>query len=176
MPEALQRPTQTSPHDDADLKAVLTAKRSQLVNDIEAIDADLAEAQRKFNEELEEARRRRQPLEEALLHVDALLGLGIGGLAMKEEARVSTVKSVESAHSLLAERGKPLHYRELAAQLTRKGAYLSGKDPAATLLSQMSRDARFKRGPERGTYGLAGWRMGSKKRAIKRKAPRRTRK
>jgi len=57
---------------------------------------------------------------------------------------------------ILAAKAEPIHYRDLAGLLASKGVYVPGRDPAANLLSHMSRDSRFRRF-ERGTYGLQHW-------------------
>ena len=52
----------------------------------------------------------------------------------------------------------PIHYKQLASTLISKGALIAGKDPAANLLTQISRDGRFVRvGP--GKYALAKWKV-----------------
>ena len=51
---------------------------------------------------------------------------------------------------------KPVHYRELASKLLSRGTVITGKDPAANLLSHINRDERFVRTAP-GTYGLAKW-------------------
>lgn len=61
-----------------------------------------------------------------------------------------------AAAETLAAKAAPIHYRELAEILAAKGVYVPGRDPAANLLSHMSRDSRFRRF-ERGTYGLQHW-------------------
>jgi len=54
------------------------------------------------------------------------------------------------------EEKKPLHYRDLYNGLIAKGIPISGKDPAANLLTHVSRDNRFVRVAP-GTYGLQEW-------------------
>jgi hypothetical protein len=49
-----------------------------------------------------------------------------------------------------------MHYREIARQLREQHVLVAGKDPAATLLSGMARDARFRRAKKRGMYRLSG--------------------
>ena len=51
---------------------------------------------------------------------------------------------------------KPVHYRELANELLSRGTVITGKDPAANLLSHINRDERFVRTAP-GTYGLEKW-------------------
>lgn len=53
-------------------------------------------------------------------------------------------------------KGSPIHYKDIALILSTKGVYVPGRDPAANLLSHMSRDSRFRRF-DRGTYGLQHW-------------------
>ena len=50
----------------------------------------------------------------------------------------------------------PIHYRDLTNEIQSKGILLPGKDPAANLLSHISRDERFVRVAP-GTYGLNSW-------------------
>ena len=165
------------------LKKMLLGRRREHIGALEEIDSEIAELQRKLSEKIDDARRRRQPIEEALSHLDALLQ--IEGWAEAQEDGLhhsgflgSNGKApIEAAYDLLTTLGKPLHYRELALRISESGVHLGGKDPAATLLSRMSRDDRFRRGPERGLYGLASWRMrksSSRKRSSKRPKSRRT--
>ena len=145
------------------LLEALVAKRGKLVHALDALDAEIAEAQQELSRRLGEARDRREPLEEALSHLDALLR--IEGWVPPDQKSTPTsysgnsVAPIQAAYDLLSKLGKPLHYRELAQKLTDNGVHVTGKDPAATLLSQMSRDARFRRAPERGVYGLVSWKM-----------------
>ncbi|MBV9101905.1 MAG: hypothetical protein JO198_12790 [Candidatus Dormibacteraeota bacterium] len=55
---------------------------------------------------------------------------------------------------MLTQAGEPMHYREIAAALTKSGQGLGGQDPAETLLAALSRDTGFVR-PARGLYWLA---------------------
>lgn len=147
------------------LRDVLLDRRRELLKTLSKIDADVSEIQAELSKRIDEGRVRRQPIEEALGHLTALLR--IEGWVESGEGNVSHLQvhsgngktPAEAAHDLLSTLGKPLHYRLLALKLSESGVYLAGKDPAATLLSQMSRDERFKRSPERGVYGLASWRM-----------------
>jgi hypothetical protein len=63
--------------------------------------------------------------------------------------------------NLLEERRQPMHYKEIAAKLQEGNTYIPGKNPAATLLSRMNRDSRFKRTKKRGTYTLSTWQVRS---------------
>ena len=147
------------------IMGMLVGRRRELMEALGKVDAEVSEVQAELNKRIDEARIRRQPIEEALGHLDAFLR--IEGWVESGEGNVHHVQALsgngktpaEAAHDLLSTLGKPLHYRLLALKLSESGVYLAGKDPAATLLSQMSRDERFKRAPERGVYGLTSWRM-----------------
>ncbi len=165
------------------LKEMLLERRREHVEALESLDAEISEIQTELRRRIDDAQSRRQPIEEALTHLDALLQ--IEGWKDSEEGDVHQSQtpsgdgkaSIEAAYDLLSTLGNPLHYRELALRLTHDGVYLAGKDPAATLLSKMSRDDRFRRAPERGVYGLASWRMrkrSSRKRKVKRSRSSRT--
>jgi hypothetical protein len=146
------------------LHALLT-KRTQLIDALQQIDKETREIQQKLGRRLEELRNRRRPLEEAMAHLEALLKIegwvGIGdegnSLAPQDPGQNSKLP-LEAAHDLLSKSGKPIHYRELATKLLAYGVPISGQDPAATLLSKMNRDSRFKR-YGRGVYGLASWKI-----------------
>lgn len=168
-----------NPADQPDaLKSMLLSRRTEIVQALGTIDAEISEVQKELSRRLDEARAKRQPLEDALGHLDAILRIegwvatGQGNTHQPLLATGNGQAPTDAAIDLLTALGKPIHYRELAQRLSTSGTYLAGKDPAATLLSQMSRDERFRRASERGVYGLASWRMRrspSKKRLAKRK-------
>jgi hypothetical protein len=56
---------------------------------------------------------------------------------------------------ILQRASEPMHYREIADQLTSVGRGLGGQDPAETLLAALGRDPDFER-VGRGTYWLKG--------------------
>jgi hypothetical protein len=64
---------------------------------------------------------------------------------------------LDLAYEILQSAAEPLHYRDLARRLTADSVYIPGQDPAANLLTQMSRDERFGRAAKRGMYGLREW-------------------
>ena len=159
------------------LRKMLLERRREHVEALRRIDTEISELQTELRRRIDDARGRRQPVEEALGHLDALLQIEgwrefEEGDVLQPQAPIGDGKApIEAAYDLLSTLGKSLHYRELALNLAHNGVYLSGKDPAATLLSKMSRDDRFRRAPERGVYGLASWRMrrsSSRKRKVKR--------
>ena len=63
------------------------------------------------------------------------------------------VESVDATVEVLRQNGRPLHYRQIYAEVTNMGVYVTGKDPAATLLARFSRDPRIER-VSSGTYRL----------------------
>jgi hypothetical protein len=65
----------------------------------------------------------------------------------------STMRIEDIAAEILSDRG-PLHYRELWEAAALRGAATSSADPAAVLLTRISRDDRFARAG-RGMYALA---------------------
>lgn len=75
----------------------------------------------------------------------------------REPASSSSRRLVDQAYRVLSDESQPLHYRELTRRLTDSGAYIPGQDPAANLLTQITRDSRFARAAARGVYGLAEW-------------------
>ena len=59
------------------------------------------------------------------------------------------------AEKILIHRGKePMHYRELAEEVMRRGGRLRGRDPAAAMNAVLNRDERFVRPFRRGYYSL----------------------
>jgi hypothetical protein len=75
------------------------------------------------------------------------------------DSRRPTATSADSirdaAFSVVKEAGRPVHYRQICTALRDQGVEISGKDPAATLLTFITRDARLER-VGRGIYGIAG--------------------
>ena len=63
---------------------------------------------------------------------------------------------------------EPIHYRRLADLIIADGKLIPGQDPAANLISHLSRDTRFVR-VGRGTYGLAEWGLEPVKKVSSRK-------
>ena len=147
------------------LRQVLLTRRRIHVEALERIDAEIDAIRTELNQRIDNARIQRKPIEDALGHLDALIRIEgwtdfKGDDVHHTQALGGNGKTpIEAAYDLLSTLGKPLHYRELALQLSDRGVYLAGKDTAATLLSKMSRDDRFRRAPQRGTYGLASWQM-----------------
>ena len=163
------------------LTEALLGKRKELVQALGEIDAEVAEVQSELTKRIDAARIKRQSIEEAMGHLDALLRIegwvetGEDNVNHPQVVNGNGMAPADAARDLLSTLGRPLHYRLMALQLSESGVHLAGKDPAATLLSKMSRDDRFKRAPERGVYGLATWRMRKSSSGKRRAKPKRSR-
>jgi hypothetical protein len=148
----------------ADMKAVLTAKQADLIAQLKELDASIRRVTDEYTALLEKLQTEKRPLEDALHHVTALLRFedqrGEGrssdeSIVLTSQARGSIT---DAAASLLEERDRPMHFKDIAAALQRRNVYIRGKNPAATLLSRMCRDDRFRRTEKRGVYALSAWR------------------
>jgi len=144
----------------AALEAALKLKRDSLLEQIRSTDALIGQVQAELSSKLEELYSNKKTYEETLSHIHAILKIETNSA---EKERVSNysdndgVSITDSAFSILQELHQPMHYKDIATALRDRGVHISGIDPAATLLSRISRDDRFKR-VKRGTYGLKGWR------------------
>lgn len=149
------------------VKEALSMKREILMDELKKIDSAIAQLQAEFSKKLDKLQAQRKPSEEALHHVDALLRLE-GHILNSNQKKtnepnassvVGTAHITDAAYNLLEEIHKPMHYKEIVTKLQEGGIYIPGKNPAATLLSRMIRDDRFKRIKKRGTYALSTWRI-----------------
>jgi hypothetical protein len=155
-----------TPKAQTNVKEALLWKRAQLTRELKELDANISEVQREYSLQLEQLLVQKKPLEDALYHVDALLRLeGPSIRDIQDIGRDRASPVVAARHSvidavldLLEERHQPMHYKDIAAKLQEENTYIPGKKPAATLLSRMNRDSRFKRTKKRGTYALSTWR------------------
>jgi hypothetical protein len=148
------------------IAAVLLTRRNEIKAALKRLDQQLIEAKQRLDECERVIALERRPLSDALEHLDAFLRLeGYDPpdepSTVVETSRVSSESITDAALALLEHRRHPLHYKEIAAVLS-ETLLIPGRDPAATLLTRMSRDSRFKRGPTRGTYALAHWRIPGK--------------
>jgi hypothetical protein len=156
----LSGPSNTPDSESANLEQALKLKRDSLLEQMRSIDSSIAELQADFATKLEELHSNKKTYEEMLNHIQALLK--IETKANKNETivipNIDDLGSItDSAFNLLQETHKPMHYKDITSTLKGRGIHISGIDPAASLLSRISRDERFKR-VKRGTYGLKGWR------------------
>ena len=144
---------------NGDLAASLGKERDKLQQAIEQL-----------RQEIEEKTRERRLKEERLGHVQALLASEppVNDEQVQSQ-RPSTSRSTPSpklldmAVQVLRERnGDPMHYRELADELMKRGAVIRGQDPAGALVSRMTQDdnrraeadKRFIRPTSKGFYAL----------------------
>lgn len=91
-----------------------------------------------------------------------------------ELVSLTNIAIAELTYDYLSSQGnkKSIHYNELTQNLMSKGVLIPGKNPAANLLSHISRDERFVRtGP--GTYGLKEWGLSEMPSSRKKKSRRR---
>ena len=160
------------------LGEALQRKYGCLKADIERVDGAIAELRLDYSKKLEALHSEKRNYEEACQHLVALLKLE--GHSVTDEELINDNSSSETsvtddAFDLLDGIHVPLHYRDISERLREQGTDISGVDPAATLLSRISRDERFKR-VKRGTYGLKGWRLNTarKKRAGRKITTRKT--
>ena len=107
---------------------------------------------------------------ERLGHVQALLSHDSSPVAKPAPKRLESSaastpspKLLEMAEEILRERaGEPMHYRDLADELIKRGAIIRGQDPAGALVSRMTQDdnrradgeKRFVRPTSKGFYAL----------------------
>lgn len=152
---------------EVDVKEALLLKRESLIRELQQIDAAVALVQEEYSRKLEQLQAQKRPSEEALQHVEALLRLEGYSMVSRQNtangsgatAATGTASALDAAFALLEGLHKPMHYKEIVRKLQEQDIYIPGKDPAATLLSKMNRDGRFKRTTSRGTYALSTWRV-----------------
>lgn len=166
----------------AQVREALLLKKDLIMAELKKIDLAIADLQEEFSRKIEAFQSKRKPSEEALHHIEALLKLE--GLVLNSnlnkvgENKIDhipgTAKITDAAYDFLSEVQKPLHYKEIFNKLQEQGLYIPGKNPAATLLSRMSRDNRFKRTIKRGTYALSTWRIRSTKSKRKKQKKKKT--
>jgi hypothetical protein len=65
----------------------------------------------------------------------------------------------DAAWDVLIQAAKPMHYRELVAEIIARGVSIGGRDPGNTLIAYLGRDKRFVKAPEikRGFWKLKEW-------------------
>jgi DNA-directed RNA polymerase delta subunit len=142
------------------LEQALKLKRDSIIEQMRALDSSIAELQAEFSSKIEELHSNKKTYEEMLNHIQAILKMETKSNETQHITDVNSnddISITDSAFNLLQESHKPMHYKDIANALNSRGLHISGVNPAATLLSRISRDGRFKR-VKRGTYGLKGWR------------------
>ncbi len=151
--------TQNGPDQRRDFDMSLQRERERLREAIDGLD-----------KEIEVKERERRIMEARLGHVEALLSLEApsDGEPARRRARgkpgaTPTAELLDMAETVLRERqAEPMHYRDLAEELQRRGAVIRGKDAAASLVARMIQDdnrrdeaeKRFVRPASKGFYAL----------------------
>jgi len=154
-----------------DLREVLLPKLAELTRQLKELDTNISSMQKEYFLRLEQLQAQKGPLEDALQHVKALLRFeghyekNFPNVVEDSAslARVAGASLTDAVFNLFEELQQPMHYRDIAAKLQERNAYIPGKNPAATLLTRMTRDNRFKRTKKRGVYILSTWRVSSTK-------------
>jgi len=153
-----------------DIEKVLLVRRESLLEELRKLDAMISQLHQDYSAKLHDLQTRRKPAEEALHHIEALLRFEgyidtdqSGHDFTGEKDVVAAASVTDAVFRLLEELRQPLHYKDIVLRLQGKGIYVPGRDPAATLLSRINRDNRFKRTTKRGVYGLSTWRLRSAK-------------
>ena len=127
--------------------SVLEAKKREIVDELAALNRQSIEVARQISIK-----------EGQLSNIEELLELEVAETpGAVSERRAGFARFVDVAHEVLSSENGPLHYREIAKRVADRGVRVPGKDPAATLLTAMTRDVRFGRGAKRGLYGLTEW-------------------
>jgi hypothetical protein len=155
-------------NDKTDMKEALLLKRADLTRKLKELDVIISELQREYSLQLQQLQAQKKPMVDALHHITALLRFegyySIPDTRHDSAAFATAGASItDAASELLEELHQPMHYKDIAAQLVERNVYIPGKDAAATLLSRMCRDSRFKRTKKRGTYALSTWQVRSPK-------------
>jgi hypothetical protein len=148
------------------LGQTLLYKLAELTKQIKELNANISRVQEEYYRRLEQLQSQKKPLEDALHHVKALLQfegqyekIGPSSSTYGPTTAIAKTSSItDAAFNLLEEQHQPMHYKDIAAKLQERNTYVPGKNPAATLLTSMTRDNRFKRTKKRGIYILSSWR------------------
>ena len=150
---------------EPDMSRILVDKRTALMETIKALEARVCEVDEEFRAKIDDLQARKKHVEEALFHVEALLRIDGREVSpdtawsgkRSQDVEIQDLSVIEAAFVILQRGREPLHYREITRMVQERGIYVPGKNPAATLLSRMTRDKRFKRGSGRGFYALMEW-------------------
>jgi len=141
----------------------------ELKNKLHLLQGEIADLQKSVQDSLEKIDEKQKIVE----HIVRLLEIEGVGLEDSDNADFINKSYSDLAYELLSEldSNEPRHYRDLYKIFVAKGIPISGKDPAANLLTHISRDNRFVRVAP-GTYALKEWGL----EPIKKKTARRKRK
>ena len=135
----------------SDLNALLDAERLHLESE-----------QRELQEQIRQQTDRLALVKTRLEHVRALLGIEQDPKALAEDGvssirtrnnRTSTICDI--AVAVLSERNtEPMHYKDLAHEVIKRGGVINGTNPGAGLTARMVQDERFVRPTAKGFYAL----------------------
>lgn len=139
---------------ETSVKEALLLKQDEITKQLKDIDAFIHRTQVEYSLRIEQLQAQKKPLEDALHHLKALLYF-----ESPEPVDSIKVSITDAAFHLLEDLRQPMHYKDITARLQKRNVYIHGKDPAATLLTRMTRDNRFRRTRKRGMYALSTWRI-----------------
>lgn len=150
---------QSFSNSNGSLESSLRGERDRLQREIEQLREEISEKELLTRTKIER-----------LGHVQALLSNESSPVAKPAPRRLEssaastpTPKLLEMAVEVLrARKGEPMHYRDLADELMKRGAIIRGQDPAGALVSRMTQDdnrreeadRRFVRPTSKGFYAL----------------------
>jgi len=155
---------------EPDMKQALILRRQSLAKEIEGVAEVISQTQAEYAASIEKLQSKKRALEEALQHIMALLRFEGYVSETNQSDNLNKTDDAEplsltdATYKLFTELHEPLHYKEITLKLQEKGIHIPGKDSAATLLSRINRDSRFKRTKRRGVYALTTWRIRETKR------------
>ncbi len=119
---------------------------------------ELKKESQALGREIEERQIRQTKIAQMITHLDGILELT--GNEQKSDTRPALRRAdykeiCDFVVQILSERQKkPVHYRELADEVQRRGIELGGANPGRTLVAKISSDTRFVRPVSRGFYAL----------------------
>ena len=140
------------------LERSLRSEHDRLVNELDQLRKEIA-----LKESECSAKEKRLGHVRALLSTDPQSDDPLPDRSQSRTRSTPSPRLLDLAEQVLRERdGEPMHYRELADELMRRGAVIRGKDPAAALVSRMTQDdnrraeddRRFVRPTSKGFYAL----------------------
>ena len=131
-------------NNSGNLEASLRGERDRLQQEIEQLSQEIAE-----KEQLSRAKQLRLGHVQALLQDSPKAGKPAPRRLESGAASTPTPRLLDMVEEVLRERqGEPMHYRDLADEITRRGAIIRGKDPAAALVSRITQDEKRRAGGE----------------------------
>ncbi len=161
---------------ESEFVTLLRDRGEQLRSEAAKIDEQRAYLQAEYTRREAQLRERVERLEEELLHIDQILELRDGSRPQGQVSPppISKVRNIEDAvYNMLASEGHGIHYRTILERLNGSGVVVPGKNPGATLVSQLIRDGRFSRPKQRGVYALREWAPNAKNVGARGRKPRR---